>query len=122
MHKHHYPLWKTLGITCLTFCIAALIIHIGFTPSKLTLLIDRSYCPPSQWQSVVAQYEQIYRQPREVPIQSVLLFSDLGVEVRSTPPPPDEIASLSTYGRANPEQQKQLQQHHQNSRLLTCFP
>jgi hypothetical protein len=120
MRKLNYQLLQVLGITWLAFLISGLVISVVFTAPQITLLIDRSYCPPNQWQSVAAQYEQIYQQHDEIRLKAVVLFSDLGEEVRSRPPTPSEIAALSTYGRVNPARRQDLQRDYANSKVLGC--
>jgi hypothetical protein len=111
---------KTLGIAWLAFLTAGLLIA-ATTPST-TVLIDRSFCSPTAWQQVVTRYEQLYQQHqrRSVQIKSVVLFSDLGEEVRSQPPTPAEIAALSTYGQKNTIRQQKLQHSYANSQILKC--
>jgi hypothetical protein len=120
MRKLNRQLFQVLGITWFAFLVSGLIISIGFAVPQITLLIDRSYCPPSQWQGVVAQYEQIYQQHDQVKLKAVVLFSDLGEEVRSQPPSPSEIAALSTYGQMNSARRQRLQQDYANSKILGC--
>jgi hypothetical protein len=120
MRKIDRQLLRVLGITWLAFLISGVVISVGFTAPQITLLIDRSYCSPNQWQSVVAQYEQIYQQHNEVRIKAVVLFSDLGEEVRSRPPKPSEIAALSTYGQMNPARRQYLHRNYPNSKILGC--
>jgi Cu/Ag efflux pump CusA len=119
MYKLNHRLFQSLGITGLAFLVMGLVISFGFSPASLTILIDRSYCPASQWQGVVARYEQIYQQ-REVKLKAVVLFSDLGEQVRSPVPVPSEIASLSTYGKPSLTRRQELQQHYPNSKVLGC--
>jgi hypothetical protein len=122
MRKLNRPLLQVLGITWFAFLISGLVISVGFAIPQITVLIDRSYCSPNQWQSVVAQYEQVYEQQQqgEVKFRAVVLFSDLGEEVRSHPPAPSEIATLSTYGRMNSIRQQDLQRNYPKSTVLGC--
>jgi hypothetical protein len=121
MRKRDRMLFKNLGIIWLIFLITGIVISIGFPVPKVTLLIDRSHCPADSWQKIVAEYTQIYgQQHREIEIRTVVLFSDLGVETRSQPPAPAEIAALSTYGTISPQRQQEIQTRYQNSRLLSC--
>ena len=120
MSKLNRQLFQVLGITWFAFLVSGLVISIGFTVPQITLLIDRSYCLPNQWQSVVAQYEQIYQQHDEVKLKAVVVFSDLGEEVRSPPPLPSELAALPTYGKINLTRQQDLQRNYPNSKILGC--
>jgi hypothetical protein len=121
MRKRDRILFKNLGIIWLMFLITGIVISIGFPIPKVALLIDRSHCPADSWQKVVAEYTQIYgQQHREIEISTVVLFSDLGVETRSQPPAPSEIAALSTYGSIDSRHQQEIQNRYPNSRLLGC--
>jgi hypothetical protein len=122
MRKLNWHLLKTLSIVWLTFLIAGLLLDLGFAAPQTTLLIDRSYCPSHQWQSVAAHYEQLYQQHQQhdIQINSVVLFSDLDQEERSHPPNPSEISTLSTYGRKNLTRRQELQQSYSNARILGC--
>jgi len=84
----------TLGLSGLAFAIAGVSINLISPIPRLTILIDRSYCPQNQWSQVAQNYTDIYRQHqrRQVDLQAVVLFSNLGEEVFSTPPRPPLFA------------------------------
>ena len=115
-------LLQVLGITWLSFLAAGLVIHFCFAPSRLVVLIDRSYCPPSQWQAVTRIYTGLYRQYqlKQVVLESVILVSDLGEESYATPPRPSVLQTASTYGRSNLQRLDELQQTYPKMQLLRC--
>lgn len=85
-------------------------------PSAI-LLIDKSYCPPAQWQKIAQIYTQKYENHQ---MHTVILFDDLSQEKFSPPPDPSIISQLSTYGRPNLKRQSQLQKTYPKSQLLSC--
>ncbi|PSN16844.1 hypothetical protein C7293_01095 [filamentous cyanobacterium CCT1] len=112
----------TLGFSGLAFATAGLLIRWVFPISQVTLLIDRSYCPEAQWQEATQPYRQLYRQHqhRQLQIKQVILFNTLGVEHVSSPPSPEAIQQLSTYGQPNPTQQENLQKSLPNAWVISC--
>ncbi len=117
-------LLRIVGIGWAAFAIAAVTIRLVLAAPEVTLLVDRSYCPPGDWQAVAQEYETLYQQDRQgqITIQAVILFSDLGEDLLETPPSPDTFQTLTTYGRPSADRQAALEAAHPNSRLLTCGP
>ncbi|MBW4644855.1 MAG: hypothetical protein KME23_18000 [Goleter apudmare HA4340-LM2] len=115
-------LFKTLGLSWLAFLITGVLISWFFAIPTITVLIDRSYCPPTEWQQVVQNYAQIYQQhqQRRLHLQSVILFSSLGEEQLSIPPLPEVLQKSSTYGRSQQQRQLQLQKAYPQAQLLQC--
>ena len=111
-----------VGIGWLSFLITGLIVVNVFATSEITLLIDRSYCPPNQWQKVVETYGNFYKrnQEKQIKINSVILFSDLGEETLNPLPTPEEISQINTYGKSNPNRQKELQNKSISGKILSC--
>ena len=111
-----------VGIGWLSFLITGLIVVNVFAASEITLLIDRSYCPPNQWQKVVETYRDFYTQNQEkqIKINSVILFSDLGEETLNPLPSPEEISQINTYGKSNPNRQKELLNKSSSGKILSC--
>jgi len=118
----HSALLKTLGLSGLTFLGVGLLIRQVFPMPAVTLLIEHSYCPPAQWEQVVKDYGNFYRQHRrrQIQIQQVVLFNELGVDPLFAPPAPAEIQQLSTYGQASRDRQTTIKKDHPNARLLDC--
>jgi hypothetical protein len=111
-----------IGIGWLSFLITGLIIVNVFAASEITLLIDRSYCPPNQWQKVVENYRDFYiqNQEKKIKITSVILFSDLAEETLNPLPTPEQISQINTYGKPNPDRQKELQNKSISGKILSC--
>lgn len=124
MNTLNARLMLTLGMSWLGFLVTGFVINQVFAPAVIAILIDRSYCSPSQWQQVSQQYAALYQQQQqqEIQIQAVVLFSSLAKEVRSLPPTPPEIQQLTTYGQPNPQQQQQLELDYPNHQVLSCNP
>ena len=120
MTKLNQHLLRTLGLSWLGFLIVGLVISWVFAVPKVVVLIDRSYCPPTQWQQVAQSYEQVYRQhqKQELQIQQVILFSDLGKDVFSPPPAPEVIRDVSTFGRSDPYRSQYIQRAYHKAQLL----
>ncbi|GAB4217699.1 MAG: hypothetical protein OHK0012_23110 [Synechococcales cyanobacterium] len=121
MGRLNQKLLRILILGWLGFALAGMGLYTFTTPHPV-LLIERSYCPPTQWQQVVTQYAAIYQraQRRQIRLQRVILFSSLGEEIRDTPPTPAQLQSLATYGRPDPQRQTTLQGQYPQSILLTC--
>ncbi len=111
-----------LGLGWLSFLIAGIILNQVFAAPNFVLLIERSYCPPQQWQQVVQEYTNLYRQHQQnrIEIESVVLFNDLGEEVLTTLPTPEELTALRTYGRSNTERDAELSKAYDQVKVLRC--
>ncbi|MBF2034388.1 MAG: hypothetical protein IGR92_02650 [Leptolyngbyaceae cyanobacterium T60_A2020_046] len=111
-----------VGLGWVAFAIAAFIIRAVFAAPVVTVLVDRSYCEPGQWQQVAEDYAALYERDRqgEIVLDAVVLFSDLGTEVIDEPPTPDTIRTLQTYGRPNPQRRSELAAEYPDAQLLTC--
>ncbi|GCL35735.1 MULTISPECIES: hypothetical protein [Sphaerospermopsis] len=108
-------LFKILGWGWGLFLIAG--VAITQISPRAILLIDKSYCPPEQWQKVAQTYAQKYQTSQ---LHTVILFDDLSQEKFSLPPQPSVISQLSTYGRPNLKRQSQLQKTYPKAQLLSC--
>jgi hypothetical protein len=115
-------LLKTLGFSWLAFLLTGLLISWFFALPTMTLLIDRSYCRPNQWQEVSQTYTDLYHQHqrRQLHLKTVILFSNLGQEVFTSPPIPATIRTLSTYGHSDLNRQAELQKVYPATQLLGC--
>lgn len=102
--------------------MTGLMINIFFAIPTVTLLIDRSYCPNNQWQQVTQAYTDLYDQHQrgKLRLQRVILFSSLDQEILNSPPLPETVAALSTYGHSNHQRQINLQETYPNFRFLGC--
>lgn len=115
-------LFKILGLSWLVFLITGVIISWLFTIPSITVLINRSYCPSIEWQQVVQAYTKLYQQHQQHQLQlkSVILFSSLGDEKLSTPPEPQVLQNLPTYGLQQPQRHLQLRKDYPQAHLLQC--
>lgn len=115
-------LFKTLWLSWLAFLITGLLISWSFAIPTITVLIDRSYCSPDQWQQVSHTYTDLYRQHqwRQLHLQTVILFSQLGQEIFASPPMPTKIQNISTYGHPDRQRQAELQKAYPKTQLLGC--
>ncbi len=112
-----------LGLGWLSFMIAGLVLNQVLAVPNFVLLIERSYCPPQQWQQVVEEYIDLYRQHQQhlVKIEFVVLFNDLGEEVLTTVPTPEELRGQGTYGRSSPEREAELRKAYDQVKVIRCL-
>ncbi|MDJ0536543.1 MAG: hypothetical protein QNJ70_29315 [Xenococcaceae cyanobacterium MO_207.B15] len=112
-----------LGLGWLSFLIAGILLNQLFAAPNFVLLIERSYCPPQKWQQVVLVYTNLYRQHQQnlVKIESVVLFNDLGKEVLTTVPTPEELGGLRTYGRSNLQKESELRKAYDRVKVIRCL-
>lgn len=123
MRNPNQRLIRTLGLGWLAFAALGLGLRQLLASPKVTVVIDRSYCAPAQWQERVGEpYADLYaqQQQRQLTIDQVIYVSDLGQEVADTVPDPGAVSTLSTYGRPNPTQLQQATQDHPGATVLTC--
>lgn len=94
---------RTVAVGLGSFGLAGVAIALGFPPTRMAIVVDRSFCPPEQWQATAAVYRDRYaaHQQKSVRIERVILVGDLGNDSLSTPPPPEQFAKLATFGRSN---------------------
>ncbi len=122
MNKLNRYLLIILGLGWLSFLIVGILFNQVFAAPDFVLLIDRSYCPPQQWQQVVQKYSNLHQQHQQnlLQIKSVILFNDLGQEVLTNIPTPDKIGDLDTYGRSNPEKETELRKAYDQVKVIRC--
>ena len=120
--KRTLRLLQPIGLSWLVFLVIGLAIAIFFPIPSLTVLIDRSYCPANQWQQIAQAYDQLYDQhnQRSLRLNQVVMVSNLGEEVFETPPKPDTIRQLSTYGQRDGDRLSKLQSTYRTSEVLSC--
>ncbi len=123
MNQLNRYLLTILGLGWLSFIIAAILLNQIFAAPNFVLLIERSYCPPSKWQQVVQEYNDLYQQHQQnlVKIESVVLFNDLGEEVLTTVPTPEALRGLRTYGRSNSQREAELRQAYDHVKVIHCL-
>lgn len=118
----HRDLLQIVGAGWLAFLVAGWLLSRFLAAPAIAVLIDQSYCPPTQWQQVAQIYNDLYQQHQQqaLTIEQVIVFSDLGEETLTPLPKPEAVRTLRTYGRPDPERQKALQAAYANARLLSC--
>ena len=123
MNQLNRYLLTILGLGWLSFLIAGILFNKVFAAPNFVLLIERSYCPPQNWQQLVRTYTDLYRQHQQnlVEIESVVLFNDLGKEVLTTVPTPEELQGLRTYGRSNLQKEAELKKAYDRVKVLRCL-
>lgn len=122
-NRLNQALMKIVGLGWAAFAIAAIAIKTVFAAPDIVLLVDRSYCEPTQWATVADEYARLYQQDQrgQINLEQVILFSDLGEE--TTPPPsPEAFRTLQTYGKSSGDRQAALAAAHPDARLLQCPP
>ncbi len=112
---------KIVGLGWAAFAITAIAIRVVFAAPDVVLLVDRSYCEPSDWAVVADTYRELYQQDQrgQINLEGVILFSDLGEET-SEPLTPEAFSSLNTYGQSSPDRQTELAAQYPNAQLLEC--
>ena len=122
MNKLNRYLLTILGLGWLSFVGTGILLNQVFAAPNFVLLIERSYCSPQKWQQVVAEYTDLHRQHQQnlVKIKSVVLFNDLGQEVLTTIPSPEELRDLRTYGRSNPQREEELKKAYDQVKVMRC--
>ncbi|MFZ9738746.1 MAG: hypothetical protein ACO3EZ_12120 [Prochlorotrichaceae cyanobacterium] len=104
------------------FAGLGIILRQAIAMPRVTVVIDRSYCEPQKWQRVVDRYQALYaqHQKKQLQIEAVILFSDLGEETLETPLDPSAVQQLKTYGRKDLEREQALSSTVENMELLSC--
>ncbi|MGB3311089.1 MAG: hypothetical protein WBG32_15570 [Nodosilinea sp.] len=123
MRNPNQRLIRTLGLGWITFAALGLGLRQLLASPRVTVVIDRSYCAPAQWQQQVSdRYADLYaqQQQRQITIDQVIYISDLGQEVAEAVPSPEAVQNLSTYGRPNPAQMQQAAQENPDATVLSC--
>ncbi|WP_017302203.1 hypothetical protein [Nodosilinea nodulosa] len=122
MRKPNQRLILTLGLGWAAFAALGLGLRQLLAGPSVTVIIDRSYCAPAQWQQLANQYADLYAQQeqQEITIAQVVYVSDLGQEIAKAVPSPEAVQALSTYGRSSPTQIQQATANYPDATLLTC--
>lgn len=112
----------TLGLGWLAFLGLGLGLRQGLARPTVTVIIDRSYCAPAQWQSIAANYAALYEQHHQgrLRIDQVIYVSDLGAVVAETVPTPEDINRLTTFGRFNAAEMEQAIQAQAEAEVFSC--
>jgi hypothetical protein len=123
MRNPNQKLIRILGLGWLAFLGLGLGLRQAFIAPSVTVILDRSYCAPAQWQAVAAAYADLYEQQAQqrLKISQVIYVSDLGQEVAVTVPTPEQVSALNTYGRFNEAQMSQAIQDQPEAEVLSCY-
>lgn len=115
-------LLQILAVGWLAFLGAGIGLRHALSGPTVTVIIDRSYCNPLQWQQVTDRYGELYdqHQQKRLTINQVIYVSDLGEEVVGEVPSPDQLQKMGTFGRFNPGRLQQATAAHPNAEVLTC--
>lgn len=124
MTTQHTPkqLLTTLAFSGLAFLLTGLTIQRFAASPAMTVLIDRSYCPATQWQTLTDKYARLYwqHQRKQVRIERVIFFSDLSQSEAEAIPTPATVQTLKVYGQHDSKKQSALEQNYPNTRILSC--
>ncbi len=122
MGNPNQRLIRTLGLGWLAFLALGLGLRQGFRSPGVTVIIDRSYCSPAQWQGVTQAYADLYDQDQQqrISLDQVIYVSDLGQETAPQIPTPEQVETLNTYGRFNPSQLEAALKAQPQARVLSC--
>jgi len=124
-HSMRHPTLRlilTLALGWIAFLSLGLGLRQGLARPTVTVIIDRSYCAPAQWQPIAVNYAALYEQHRQgkVQINQVIYVSDLGPVVADAIPTPEDVSRLSTFGRFNPTQMDQARQAQPDAEVFSC--
>jgi len=117
-------LLQILAVGWLAFLGAGFALRQTLGGPTVTIIIDRSYCEPNQWEQITSDYARLYEQHQQqrLTIDQVIYVSDLGEEIADAIPTPDEVENLSTFGRFNTEQLQQATDQHPAATVFACNP
>ena len=112
----------TLGLGWITFAALGLGLRQILAGPAITVVIDRSYCDPAQWQQLADQYADLYTQQeqREITIDQVIYVSDFGQVVATPVPTPAEVQALTPNGLPNAAEMQKATDANPNATVLTC--
>ena len=121
MRHPNRRLLSILGLGWLAFAGLGWGLRQGLTPT-ITVIIDRSYCAPAQWQTLATEYTTLHEQytQKRLNIDQVIYVSDLGQVVAEEIPTPDEVRALNTFGLFNETQMNQALQAQPKAEVLSC--
>ena len=112
----------TLGLGWAAFLALGLGLRQGFRSPRVTVILDRSYCTPAQWQGITQKYADLYEQDQQqrITLDQVIYVSDLGQEAAAQIPTPAQVQALNTFGRFNPSQLEAALRAQPQARVLSC--
>jgi hypothetical protein len=112
----------TLGLGWAAFLALGLGLRQVLRSPGVTVIIDRSYCSPAQWQGITQKYADLYEQDQQqrITLDQVIYVSDLGQEAAAQIPTPAQVQALNTIGRFNPSQLEAALRAQPQARVLSC--
>ncbi|MFK8182537.1 MAG: hypothetical protein AB8B99_04125 [Phormidesmis sp.] len=124
-HFIAHPFHRLCRLTVCSWCAllaVGLAIKLLLPLPAITLLLDRSYCNPDQWQQVSRAYTQLYQQHQQQRsrLERVVVFSNLNQTNYDHPPHPTTVKTLATYGQYDPQRQATLEETYPNTTVLSC--
>lgn len=122
MRKPNQRLFIILSLGWLGFIGLGLGLRQWLSGPAVTVIIDRSYCAPDQWQAQADRYAALYDQQTQqrLTISQVIYVSDLGQEVADRVPSPEQVRALNTFGRFNADQMNQAITEQPKAEVLSC--
>lgn len=123
MRKPNQRLFIILSLGWLGFIGLGLGLRQWLSGPAVTVIIDRSYCAPDQWQAQADRYAALYEQQAQqrLTIRQVIYVSDLGQDVDTAIPSPDQVRTLNTFGRFNADQMNQAITEQPEAEVLSCY-
>ena len=87
---------QTLGLGSLAFLGIGFVLRYVVQQPEVTVVIDRSYCPPNQWQErVVTPYADLYQQSQanQLQIKQVVIVTDIDQIILPDIPAPEALGN-----------------------------
>ncbi|NEP62479.1 MAG: hypothetical protein F6K31_37050 [Symploca sp. SIO2G7] len=113
---------STLGLGWLAFGGLGLGLRYAVQGPEVTVIIDQSYCPPTQWRTAVVQpYAELHQksQANQRKIARVIVVTDIDQTTLATIPTPDELGN--PFGQApSSDTLTELQQQFSEAVVLKC--
>jgi hypothetical protein len=122
MQNPNRRLLQILGIGWLAFMGVGFGLRQALSGPSVTVVIDRSYCPPNRWQQLAETYNTLYEQDqqRRINIDQVIYISDLDATVVNEIPSPEEFATLSHFGQFNQSKLQEVTTEFPDAKVLSC--
>ncbi|MGB3199972.1 MAG: hypothetical protein WBA99_03665 [Nodosilinea sp.] len=122
MRNPNQRLIRTLGLGWIAFVALGVGLRQLLASPAVTIIIDRSYCAPAQWQQLANQYADLYAQQeqREITIDEVIYVSDFGPVVATPVPTPEEVQALTPNGLPNAAEIQKATEANPDATVLTC--
>lgn len=122
MRNPNQRLLRTLGLGWIAFAALGLGLRQLLAAPAVTVVIDRSYCAPAQWQQLADRYADLYTQQeqQQITIDQVIYVSDFGQVVASPIPSPQAVQALTPNGLPNSAEIEKATEANPDAMVLTC--